>query len=440
MNTRIWSFILSWSRVGINAALFLAATRVLTLTEIGLFATAFAPIRLTQGLYKSGISDAVIVLRRRHRLDALFALSAGSGAILSAILATLGTLLSSLLLTLSIIPIINGLGAVSEGILRQRLALRVLALRTLAAQSIAAIIALWMLTTGWGVWALAAFALINATLTCALSITLVRWRPQSLPSWQYQSLICLKTSEIMGRVLLTTTQMPLAQLAIGLTLGPVAAGAFQIATRMLELLEALTLSPLRFIALPELSLSKNLRTDLHTHLRRTSALAAWVWGGTMVAAPEILTLAVGSTHAPVATPILRALSLLGLLSALLMPLSQALTAQGHTTLVLKRAALSLTLSTALIFPALTLSVTTAAAGLSIAAAVTALWFTKRALPTLKLTANDLSPATAPLIAGTIMTILLTLCPPLSLSVQMALGTAIYLPLLALSRRPTWHLA
>lgn len=440
MNTRIWSFILSWSRVGINAALFLAATRVLTLTEIGLFATAFAPIRLTQGLYKSGISDAVIVLRRPHRLDALFALSAGSGITLSAILAILGSLFSPLLLTLSIIPVINSLGAVSEGILRQRLALRALALRTLATQSIAAIIALWMLTTGWGVWALATFALINAALTCALSVTLARWRPHSLPNWQYQSLIWLKTTEIMGRVLLTTTQMPLAQLAIGLTLGPAAAGAFQIATRMLELIEALTLSPLRFIALPELSRSTNLRTDLHTHLRRTSALAAWVWGGTMVAAPEILTLAVGSTHAPAATPILRALALLGLLSALLMPLTQALTAQGHTALVLKRAALSLTLGTALILPTLMVSATMAAAALSIAAALGALWFTTRALSTLKLSPNDLGPAAAPLIAGTAMTILLTLCPPLSLAIQIALGTALYLPLLALSRRPAWCLA
>lgn len=433
MSTHLWSFVLGWSRVGINAALFLAATRVLGLAEIGLFATAFAPIRVIQGLHKSGISDAVIVLRRPRRLDALFVLSAGGGALLSALLALLGALLSPILLALSAIPLINGVGAVSEGILRQRLALRAIALRTLAAQSIAAGAALWMLAAGWGVSALVAFALINAVLTCVLSLLLARWYPQSLPSWRYQTLIWPKTAEISGRVLLTTAQIPLAQLAIGIALGPVAAGAFQIATRMLELIEALTLSPLQFIALPQLSATTDLRAALHSHLRHTGLLAAWIWGGTIAAAPEILTLAVGAAHAPAATPVLRALALLGLLGALLMPLTQALTARGHTALVLRRAALSLVLGAVLITPAMALSATAAAAALSLAAAITAAWFTRRALPALNLRAQDLAPAVSPLLAGAIMCAVLTACPPLSLAVQILLGTAIYAGFIALPR-------
>lgn len=435
MSMRFWSFLLSWSRVGINAALFLAATRVLTLAEIGLFATAFAPIRLTQGIHKAGISDAVIVLRRERRLDALFVLSLGSGGLITTILAALGALFSPILLALSVIPVLNGLGAVSEGILRQRLALRTLALRTVGVQSTAAAAALWMLATGWGVWALVGFALLNAGLTCSLSLGLARWLPKTLPTWRYQTLIWPKTSEIAGRVLLTTSQMPLAQLAIGLFLGPVAAGAFQIATRMLELIEALTLSPLRYIALPQLSRSSDLRRDLYAQIKRCATLSVWVWGGTLVAAPEILTLAVGSSHAVAAAPVLRALAALGLISALLMPLTQALTAQRHTRLVLIRAALSLTLSAALITPMLALSVTAAAMALSVAALPTALWFTARALDTLTLTATDLTPALAPLLAGTGMCTLLLLCPPLPLLGQVALGTATYFTLLGVGSKP-----
>ena len=439
MSARYWSFLLSWSRVGINAALFLAATRVMTLSEIGLFATAFAPIRLTQSLHKAGISDAVIVLRKARRRDALFALSLGSGGLITALLAALGALFSPLLLALSIIPTFNGLGAVSEGILRKRLALRALALRTLAIQSFAAATAMWMFSTGWGVWALVAFALLNAGLTCALSLALARWRPMGVPKWRYVSLIWPKTAEIAGRALLTTSQLPLAQLAVGLALGPVAAGAFQIATRMLELIEALTLSPLRYIALPQLRSSNDLRGSLHTHIRRCATLSVWVWGGTLVAAPDILTLAVGASHAPAAVPVLRALAALGLLSALLMPLTQALMARGYTTLVLQRAAVSLALSAALIAPALALSVTAAALALSLAALVTGLWFTARALETLPpITASDLSPALAPLLAGISMCTALVLCPPLPLLSQGALGTAIYLTLLSFSRKPQRH--
>ena len=435
MSTRLWSFVLSWSRVAINAALFLAATRVLTLVEIGLFATAFAPIRLTQGLHKAGISDAAIVLRRPRRLDALFMLSLSSGALITALLAVLGVMFSPLLLALSVIPLINGLGAVAEGVLRQRLALRALALRTLAAQSIAATIALWMLATDWGVWALVVFALFNTVLTCALSLYLANWWPKSLPKWRYQSLIWPKTAEISGRVLLSTSQMPLAQLAIGLALGPVAAGAFQIATRMLELIEALTLSPSRYIALPQLSSSNDLHAELQAHIKRCATLSVWVWGGTLVAAPEILTLAVAKSHAPAVVPVLRSLIALGLLNALLMPLTQALTARGYTTLVLKRSVLSLTLSAAFVAPTLDLSVTTAAAALSLAALATSVWFTNRALETLSLSTADLASVSVPLLAGTTMCVLLFLCPPLPLLSQIVLGTTIYLTLLGLSWRP-----
>jgi len=62
MSPRFWSFALQWSRVGINAGLFLIAARFLTLAEIGAFATVFAPIRLTQGLHKAGIGESVIIL------------------------------------------------------------------------------------------------------------------------------------------------------------------------------------------------------------------------------------------------------------------------------------------------------------------------------------------------------------------------------------------
>lgn len=433
MTPRGWSFVLNWSRVGINAALFLAATRVLTLAEIGLFATAFAPIRLTQGLHKAGVADAVIVLRRPHRLDALFALSVGTGGALTALFMAVGAWLSPMLLVLGAIPLINSLGGVSEGLLRQRLHLRTLALRTLAAQGIAAGLAVCLLATGFGAWALVAFALGNAVLTCALSLVLARWRPRHWPTQRSISLILPKTAEIGGRVLLGTAQMPLAQLAVGLSLGPVAAGAFQIATRMLELIEALTLSPLRFVALPQLSRSTTLRQDLHSHLRHTARLAAWVWAGTFVAAPQILAVAVGPTHAVAATPVLRALVLLGLLSALLMPLTQALTARGHTGLVLRRAALSLGLSVVLIAPALLLSPVAAALALCAAGTLTALWFMFRALDTLRLNRANLFPALPPLLAGAAMGITLMLCPPMPLLAQIALGTAMYLPLLALDR-------
>ncbi|WP_415919314.1 oligosaccharide flippase family protein [Tateyamaria sp. SN6-1] len=440
MSVRGWSFVLSWSRVGINAALFLAATRVLSLGEIGLFATAFAPIRLTQGIHKAGISDAVTVLRRTRRMHALFAVAVAVGGALTVLLAALGAVFSPLLLALSTIPLINSVGAVSEGLLRQRLQLRALALRTLCAQGVGAAVALWMLMTGWGVWALVVFALLNALLTSVLSIALARWWPDTLPRWRGVWLILRKTGEICGRVMLGTGLVPLVQLAIGLMLGPVAAGAFQIATRMLELIEALSLSPLRFIALPQFSRTVSLSADMRQHMRHTVVLAAWIWGGTLAAAPEILTLAVGTAHVTTVTPVLRAIAVFGLLNAVLMPLTQAVLAQGHTRLVLQRAAFTLMLSAVLVLPALAVSVTTVAAAISGASLCVAFWFIPRALRALHLSAQDLSPALLPLGAGAVMCAVLLALSPLPLIASVALGTALYLPFLALSHMPRRRIA
>lgn len=436
MSAPAWSFVLGWSRVGLNAVLFLVATRVLTLAEIGLFATAYAPVRLTQGMFKAGVSDAVIVLGRRpRRWDALFALSLSAGGMLTVLYLLIGAVFSPILLTLAVIPLINSIGAVSEGILRQRLALRALALRTLGTLTVAAIVALWMLATGWGLWALVAFSLLNAAFSCALSYHLAAWRPQSWPRWRWQRAILPGTGDIGGRVLIASAQMPLAQLAIGLALGPSAAGAFQIASRMLDLIDALTLSPLRFVALPQFSRAHVLRSALRAHLRVSSLSGAWVWAGTFAAAPEILALAVGPAHATAAAPVLRALAGAGLLNAVFMPVLQALTARGLTRLVLKRAVLSLGLGAVLVLPALALSTIAAAIALSLSVLVANAWLLGQAMPALGVTREDMTVVTAPLCAGATMGIALVLMPPLSLPVQIILGTVLYVSLLGLIRLP-----
>ncbi|WP_299154525.1 oligosaccharide flippase family protein [uncultured Tateyamaria sp.] len=436
MTMRLWSFALQWARVGIAAAVFLVATRFLTLAEIGLFATAIAPVRLTQGLHKAGIGEAVIITgKSRRRCDALFAMSTGTGLLLSVLLASVGIATQTpLLTTLAAIPTLNGLAAVSEGLLRRRLALRALALRTMAVQTFAAAITLWMLVSGIGPWALATFALLNTGLSCGLSICLAGYYPKSVPNWRYQSLIRPLITQITTRDLLTNAQFPLAQLAIGLTLGMTAAGAFQIATRMLSLIEALTLSPLRFIALPQLRAATDLRTSLQRHLRLNATLAAWIWGGTVAAAPNILALVVGTEHANTVSPILRALALTGLFTALWMPLLQALTATGHTQLVLRHATLGSMLAVILVAPTLLCNPTLSAASLSMAALITSLWFLPHSLKPLKLTRHDLSPIMAPLIAGALMAGGLLLIPALNLATQVLLGTAFYAAALYAGRR------
>ncbi|MEL7091921.1 MAG: oligosaccharide flippase family protein [Pseudomonadota bacterium] len=385
MSPRAWSFVLSWSRVGINAGLFLIAARVLTLAEIGSFATAFAAVRLVQAVQKAGASDAVTLLAGKgRRWEALFVLSLGFGTLAAAIIAGVGALLSPMALLLGAIPVLNAIGAVPEGILRYRLAVRALALRTLVVQLIAAGVALWMLSAGFGPWALVGFALVNALLGNLVALVLAGWRPVARPRPRDVRMVAGKTAQIAGRVALTSSTVPLAQLAIGVVLGPAAAGAFQIATRVFELIDALSLSPLRYIALPQLRHAPDLTAAILTHTRVAAGLALLTWGATLAATEPLLRLAVGPQHASAAAPVLQALALLGLVSALTMPLTQALTATGATGLVLARACAALGLSGVLMIPALTQSATACAVAIALGGTLASLWLVYAGLPRLGL--------------------------------------------------------
>ena len=223
------------------------------------------------------------------------------------------------------------------------------------------------------------------------------------------------------------------RLATAFALGLPAAGAFQIAARILNLIEALTLSPLRFLALPQLrQLPVSQRTAaLPEHLRRTATFSLRVWGFIFLAPPFALPLLIGPAPAEAATPILIALAGFGLLSALIMPINQMLVAGGHTSLMLHRAALLLGVTC--IFGILARTPTALAASISLAALLTAQWHLTRALPLLSFTLAALPPLTAPLCAAAAAVAFFVL-PPLALPVQLTLGSALYGALLLIPSR------
>ena len=446
MNARAWSFVLQWSRVGIGAFLFLIAARFLTLTEIGLFATAFASIRLTQGIHKAGVAEtAILFAHRPERLGALFLLSVTIGLGLALSFVTLGWVFSQpMLMGLSVLPLINGFSAVSDGLLRRRLEFRALALRSLVSQSAAASLALWLLFEGAGAWALVAFAGLNGILSGCLTLILAKWYPANWPQWKYRSLIWPKFAHIALRDLVSSAQFPVVQLAVAVSLGLPAAGAFQIATRILSLIDALAISPLRFIALPQLSRSFGSRFEgaFNAQMRRTAALSCWIWGGVVATAPTFAELAIGPEHATEVSPILQALAIFGLTGALVMPVNQALTAAGHTGLVLERAARLLAAGLIFAVPALLVSPFWVSAALSLAAVITNRWYIWKAGALLPISWSNQRKVTQFMAAGTCMACTLMLIqnvitsfsPAVDMLRDVVFGTLIYaVVVLALSR-------
>lgn len=434
MSVQFWSYALQWSRVGMNALVFLLAARVLSLEEIGAFATAFAPIKLLQGLHKSGIVDTVVVKRNTPaRLDALFWISIYAGTCISLVYmsgAFLLNLVPSLIL-MAIIPVMLGISAVSEGLLRKRLALKALALRTIIALIIASFCALLALWNDAGLAALAIFVIVQTSLSAMFSVLLAKWRPTRKSPLRHMWFAIRSVFHFSAQNFVNAGILPITQFCIGLSLGLAAAGAFQIATRVLSMFEALTLSPLRYLALPQFALIKS--SDQTEHMIRRSlwisvALVSWAWFGLATNPEHFLRIVVGAEHAATVAPILLCLIPLGLTAAIAMPFTQVLNAKGQAKMVFRRALLTFSLSFLFVVPAITFSASATAIALSSANICSLIWFLNRGLKQLSLNPIILVPALLPMLVGIFMATILSIID-LPLFYEIMIGTAIFVALI-----------
>lgn len=348
-----WAVLLQWSRLGLSAGVFLIAARMLSLAEIGVFAMAFAAPKLLQVVHKSGITELRITSLSPDRPIALLSLALGLGAALVCLFgaALLPEASRPHLMALALLPVLNGLAAPSEGLLRRDLRLRALALRTLLAQSLAAALALWGLMQGWGAWSLTGFALTNAALNAALSLALA---PPDLRQGAPLTPLLPELTRLTLRPLAGSALFPSVQLLIGAALGLPAAGAFQIAARLVELIDALALAPVRYLALPrfrQIAGQPGFAAKLAQSMRRVALLSAVIYPLGWALSPLLLPL-LGPDKAEASAQLLPPLLVTGALSALLMPLTQAMIALGATRPPLMRALSTLALSLALLIPAL----------------------------------------------------------------------------------------
>ncbi|KUJ73193.1 hypothetical protein AVO45_15750 [Ruegeria marisrubri] len=382
MSPTFWSTVLQFSRLAVNASLLLVASRFLTLAEIGTFATAFAPVRLTQGVLRAGLGDAAIL--HGERRNALIALSLTLGLTVSLILAGAALLLpppvGPTLAALAPIPLIQSIAQPSESYLRRQMRLRALAMRTMVAQSTSAALALLVLAQGGGTFSLVTFALANTALTGALSIWLSPIGPSTRPHWREIRAILPDTLRLSLRDLAGNATLPLLQLAIGACLGLAAAGAFQIAARFLSLIDALAIAPIRYVALPRFAGLPRpaLREELTRSMSVTARVACLVYPLALLAAPKILAIAVGPAHAASVAPLMPAFCLTGLLTALAMPVTQALSAAGAIRLTLTRSLATLGMTLILALPGLQTTLNTAIWALPTASLLVLLWYIRAA--------------------------------------------------------------
>jgi O-antigen/teichoic acid export membrane protein len=383
LSNGFWASVLQWSRLGAQAIVFLVVARFLSLAEIGAFAVAAAPLRFFQVVHKSGIEDGVVISSARAgdpAITSLFVVSMGLSAVvvlLSCLVAATIAIgfpdsapIPAMMLALSMASVLYGIAAVPDGLLRRMGAVRALALRSLASQGLAACVALVAVALGAGVWALVGFTLLNAVLATGISVVMSGWQPVRV--WPGRTALfkaLAGTMSISGRALIGAAILPVLQLAIGAFGGLAAGGAFQIATRVMALLDAVTLAPLRFLALPRFSGLRDRKADLGLAvvqtLRLAGVLSAWVYLGMFSIAGSALTLLVGPQNAPESTRALQMLCLGGMGAAGAAVINQVLLGQGQARTALRLSVIQLCIALLVCLPLTGVSAGAVALGLTL---------------------------------------------------------------------------
>lgn len=377
-----WSVVLQFSRFGGNAVVFLVMARFLTIEQIGAFGMAYAPVRWLQVLHKTGISNSVVVTLRRKEdsaitdddpvFTALFWLSMAATLLMVVGILALALVLGAvqqtdqpvdqMMLVLILVLVAFALSSVPEGLLRKNLQIRAIALRTLAVQILSAGLAVILAIYGFGGWALVGFAVMNAVLSSVISIAMAGWMPSGGPNISQMRARIPQTAAISGRALLSGSIYAILQFSIGLVLGLQAAGAFQIAQRVYQILDALCLAPIRFLVLPLFSRTAEIGDGtlpgktIERGLYVTGLLSAPFYVGTIAIAGPALTLIIGAENASHSILPLQLLCVLGLPMASLTILTQALTVVGHAGLAFHRTLWMLLGTVAFSLPALLISV------------------------------------------------------------------------------------
>lgn len=190
----IWSSVERFSVQGIAFVVMIVMARILTPEDYGLVGMVTIFIAVSQSLVDSGFSQALIRKQDRTETDnsTVFFFNIAVGLFLYLILFLCAPLIARFydqpLLTpltrlISLSVLINSFVVVQRALLTVKIDFKTQAKASLSAAIIAGAVGITMAYTGFGVWAIVWYQLVNLAVNVGLLWVFSRWRPRLLYSW-----------------------------------------------------------------------------------------------------------------------------------------------------------------------------------------------------------------------------------------------------------------
>lgn len=261
LSSGIWSTVLQVARIASQAIVFFYFSRILTIYEIGVYSAAYAFLQIAQLFVRSGVLE--VAVSDQYATDTFYS-AARIASLIFGVFSTLSVVLIAViidayggkgdiawcLLCLSVIPIVDSLGIVAEASLRRRLEFRKIAIRTTVALAFSSVLGITGGELGYGITSLVIFSLASSIVSTAFALWIA-------PLPRLQRVRARDVVDILRAALnvslsgfATGSIVPFSQIMLGVYSGAEAVGAYAIAQRVIALVNALTVEPMRMIALP----------------------------------------------------------------------------------------------------------------------------------------------------------------------------------------------
>ncbi|MGK7866342.1 oligosaccharide flippase family protein [Falsiroseomonas sp. E2-1-a20] len=304
-----WAAAASWGRQILQLVVFLVLARLLGPETYGLLATALivtasSEVLITDGGWREALI-ACPVLDPRH-LDSVFFALCALGLGLFAAITALAPLLASgfgtpeaapLLGPLALALPLSALVLVPDALLQRELRFAPLAIASWLALVTGGAVGIGMAVTGHGVWSLVGYHLADAATRCIVVALAAGWRPSGRMSWPHLLEILRFARHVFGESLIQLVEYLLSRWVVAVGFGPAALGLFQMARKVVELVEELLLGALARVALPAFTglraVPGRLEPGATTALRLALAVALPCSLGLAVLAPDLVRLALG---------------------------------------------------------------------------------------------------------------------------------------------------
>lgn len=255
-----WNVVQTLGERFFQTLVFFVVARLLDPTAFGLASMAVAPAAVFTAVMQ-GASQVIVQDREASPafISAAFWFNIVAGLALGVfVLVTSGPVsllvhapaVAPLMMATASVPLLAGLGAVSQGVMTRHFEFRMLAIRRTIGISVAGLACVVLAWLGYGAWSLVIQAILTPAVMSVVALLAGPVRVIEPFTGSEVRRVVRQSGMLYGSSFLTQGNTRLSDLIVGYFVGPAGAGAFRLARTVMDLITSVTFTPLANVLLP----------------------------------------------------------------------------------------------------------------------------------------------------------------------------------------------